>query len=100
MGFYSAPAMVIVLMILATGSEAFYRPATGLTELYANKDFMETLKWFFNLSDEPLEISQYHKNPECLTRPFSRKWMALRCWKEQGMEYLLQNRGYSYTLLG
>ena len=95
------PAMVIVLMTSATGSEAFYRPATGLTELSANKDFMDTLKWCFNLSDEPpVEISQDHKNPECLTRPFSPKWMALQCWKEQGIEYLPQNRRYSYTLLG
>ena len=100
MGFKPLFLVLLAATLAASGAEAFYRPAMDLTELSANKDFLENLKWFFNLSDEPVEVLQEQKNPECLTRPFSPKWMALQCWKEQGTENLPENRRYSYTLFG
>ena len=94
-------ATLAVLVGLLASGEAFYRPATGMRELSGNKDFMEALKWLFNLSDdEPEEIPEEQKKPECKEKPFSIQWMNAKCWEEQGIDYLPENRRYTYTLLG
>ena len=54
MGFKPLFLVLLAATLAASGAEAFYRPAMDLTELSANKDFLENLKWFFNLSDEPV----------------------------------------------